>query len=86
MPCGLVGSERVRDWKRLKFPKATVQFGDPIRFERVEAPDREQSQAASEEIFARIETLWSGIRENGRTATVRARRAARRARRQATAS
>jgi 1-acyl-sn-glycerol-3-phosphate acyltransferase len=86
VPCGLVGSERVRDWKRLQFPKVTVQFGDPIRFERVEDPDRDQSQAASEAIFERIEKLWSGIRENGRTATVRARRAARRAGRQATAS
>src|SRR5918997_5418532 len=86
VPVGLVGSERVRDWKRLQFPKVTVQFGDPIRFEKVADPDRAQSQAASEEIFARIKALWTGIRENGRSATVRARRAARRAGGQATAS
>ena len=86
VPCGLVGSERVRDWKHLKRPKVTVQFGGPIRFEQVEDPDRAQSQAASEEIFCRIEELWSGIRQNGRTATVRARRAARRTGGQATAS
>jgi len=54
-----------------------VQFGDPIRFEQVEDPDRDQSQAASEEIFARIKGLWHGLRENGRAATVKARRAAR---------
>ena len=77
VPTALVGSERVRDWKRLQFPKVTVQFGDPIRFEQVEDPDRDQSQAASEEIFARIKGLWHGLRENGRTATVKARRAAR---------
>jgi 1-acyl-sn-glycerol-3-phosphate acyltransferase len=77
VPTALVGSERVRDWKRLQFPKVTVQFGDPIRFEAVEDPDRDQSQAASEEIFACIKGLWHGLRENGRTATVKARRAAR---------
>ena len=78
VPVALVGSERVRDWKRLQFPKVSVQFGDPIRFERVEEPTREQSQAASEEIFSRIRGLWEGLRENGRSATVKARRAARR--------
>ena len=77
VPTALVGSERVRDWKRLQFPKVTVQFGDPIRFEKVDEPDRDQSQAASEEIFTRIKGLWHGLRENGRTATVKARRAAR---------
>lgn len=79
VPVALVGSERVRNWKRLQFPKVSVQFGDPIRFERVEEPTREQSQAASEQIFTRIRTLWSALRENGRSATVKARRAARRA-------
>ena len=38
VPVALVGSERVRDWKRLQFPKVSVQFGDPIRFEQVEEP------------------------------------------------
>jgi 1-acyl-sn-glycerol-3-phosphate acyltransferase len=79
VPVALVGSERVRDWKRLQFPKVSVQFGEPIRFERVEEPTRDQSQAASEQIFTRIRTLWQGLRENGRGATVKAARAARRA-------
>ena len=79
VPVALVGSERVRDWKRLQFPKVSVQFGDPIRFDQVEEPTREQSQAASEQIFARIRGLWQGLRENGRGPTVKAARAARRA-------
>ena len=78
VPVGLAGSERVRDWKRLQFPKVTLQFGDPVRFEKVDEPDRSQSQAASEEIFRRIEILWNGLRQNGRSATVQAARAARR--------
>ena len=78
VPTAIAGSERVRDWKRLQLPKVTVQFGDPIRFEAVEEPDRSQSQAASEQIFTRIKALWEGLRQNGRTATVKARRDARR--------
>jgi 1-acyl-sn-glycerol-3-phosphate acyltransferase len=78
VPTALVGSESVRNWKRLQFPKVTVQFGDPIRFESVEDPTRDQSQAASEEIFSRIRGLWEGLRQNGRVATLKARRAARR--------
>jgi 1-acyl-sn-glycerol-3-phosphate acyltransferase len=84
VPVGLVGSDKVRDWKRLRFPKVSVQFGDPIRFEKVEQPTREQSQAASEEIFSRIKVIWDGLRQNGRSATVKAARAARRAARAAT--
>lgn len=79
VPVALVGSEKVRNWKKLQFPKVTCQFGDPVAFERVEDPTREQSQAASEAVFERIHVLWSGLRENGRGATVKARRAARRA-------
>jgi 1-acyl-sn-glycerol-3-phosphate acyltransferase len=82
VPVALVGSERVRNWKRFQFPKVTIQFGDPLRFEQFADPSRDQSQAASEEIFSRIRALWEGLRENGRTATLRA---ARRARRRAVA-
>jgi 1-acyl-sn-glycerol-3-phosphate acyltransferase len=77
VPVALVGSERVRNWKRFQFPKVTVQFSDPLRFEQVEAPTREQSQAASEVIFRRISTLWTSLRERGRAETMRAARAAR---------
>jgi len=77
VPVALVGSERVRDWKRLQFPKVSVQFGDPIRFERIEEPTRDQSQVASDQVFSRIRGLWQGLRENGRSATVKASRAAR---------
>ena len=54
------GTERVRNWKRLQFPKVTVQFGDPVRFEQVESPTREQSQAASEVVFEDVRELTRG--------------------------
>ncbi|HEX5909518.1 MAG TPA: hypothetical protein VFY44_03430, partial [Thermoleophilaceae bacterium] len=67
-----------RNWKRLQFPKVTVQFGDAIQFDSVAEPTREQSQAASEQIMVRIRGLWDGLRERGRSASIKAARSARR--------
>jgi 1-acyl-sn-glycerol-3-phosphate acyltransferase len=79
VPSGIAGSAKVRNWKKLQFPKVTVQYGDPIRFERVENPTREQSQAAADEIFSGIEKVYYGLQKSGRKRAVEAARAARRA-------
>jgi 1-acyl-sn-glycerol-3-phosphate acyltransferase len=79
VPVAIFGSQGARNWKRLQFPKVTVQFGDPIRFEQVEHPSREQAQAASDIVFADVQKLYYGLREGGRRRAVRAARAARRA-------
>jgi 1-acyl-sn-glycerol-3-phosphate acyltransferase len=79
VPTAIYGSERARNWKRLQFPKVTVQFGDPVRFERIESPTREQSQEASELVFEEISALYTALARNGRRRAVRAARAARRA-------
>jgi 1-acyl-sn-glycerol-3-phosphate acyltransferase len=78
VPVAIFGSQGARNWKRLQFPKVTVQFGDPIRFEQVEHPSREQAQAASEVVFEEVQRLYTGLREGGRRRAVRAARAARR--------
>ena len=77
VPIAVHGSAKVRNWRRGELPKVTVQYGDPIRFERVEAPSREQAQACSEAIFERIKGLYGGLRANGRRRAVKAARAAR---------
>ena len=79
VPTAIAGTERVRNWKRLQFPKVTVQFGDPVRFERVEEPSREQAEAASQVIFSEVRTMHSRLRTDGRRRVVKAARAARRA-------
>ena len=79
VPTAIAGTERVRNWKRLQFPKVTVQFSDPLRFERVDEPSREQAQAASEEVFDRMKALHARLCADGRREAVRAARAARRA-------
>jgi 1-acyl-sn-glycerol-3-phosphate acyltransferase len=79
IPTAIAGSERARNWKRLQFPKVTVQFGKPLRFEAVEGPSREQAQAASEVVFDRVRVLHSRLSREGRRSVVKAARAARRA-------
>ncbi len=79
VPTAIVGSERIRDWKRLRFPKVTVRYGDPVRFERVERPSRDQSQAAAEAVFERVTPLYEALRKEGRRRTVRGGRTAREA-------
>ena len=38
VPIAIYGSSRVRNWKRLQFPKVTVQYGEPMRWERDRGP------------------------------------------------
>jgi 1-acyl-sn-glycerol-3-phosphate acyltransferase len=79
VPTAIAGTERARNWKRLQFPKVTVQFGEPIRFEQAPEPTKEQAQAASELVFERVRVMHARLRTEGRRAAVRAARAARRA-------
>jgi 1-acyl-sn-glycerol-3-phosphate acyltransferase len=61
VPTAIHGSSKVRNWKRLQFPKVVVQYGDPIVWERVPDPTRDQEQAAADEIFARIKALYGRL-------------------------
>jgi 1-acyl-sn-glycerol-3-phosphate acyltransferase len=75
VPAAIAGSEGARNWKRLRFPKVTVQYGDPVQFsEKVESPSREQSQAAADIIFERIQKLFYGLRKQGRRSAIQAAR------------
>ena len=81
VPIAIHGSSRIRNWKRLQFPKTTVQYGDPVRWERIPDPTREQQQAVADEILLRDP---GAVRRPGRArpqgrAGARARAASRRA-------
>jgi 1-acyl-sn-glycerol-3-phosphate acyltransferase len=65
VPTAILGSYQVRNWKRLQFPRVTVKFGDPFRFERVGEPSRDQQQQAADEIFGRIKVLHGALSEVG---------------------
>jgi len=61
VPVAIHGSSKVRNWKRLQFPKVVVEYGDPIIWEPIADPTRDQQQAAADEIFARIRELYAGV-------------------------
>jgi 1-acyl-sn-glycerol-3-phosphate acyltransferase len=90
VPVAIYGSSRVRNWKKLQFPKVTVQYGDPIRYEQVADSTRDQQQQVAEEIFAEIKVLYSGLETLGRRGVMERvreeRRALRRAKRKRVAS
>jgi len=83
VPVAIHGSSKVRNWKRLQFPKVTVQYGDPIRWEQTADPMRDQQQAVADEVFGRIKVLYGGLDSLGRRGVVQRVRAQRRAARRA---
>jgi len=84
VPAAIHGSSKVRNWKRLQFPKVTVQYGEPMRWEAISDPTKNQQQQVANEIFAQIRGLYAELDSLGRKGVVQklreARRAARRAR------
>jgi 1-acyl-sn-glycerol-3-phosphate acyltransferase len=62
VPVAIIGSSHVRNWKRLQFPKIRVYYGHPFRYERVEAPTRDQEQAAADAIFKEVRALYEAAR------------------------
>jgi 1-acyl-sn-glycerol-3-phosphate acyltransferase len=79
VPAAIHGSSKVRNWRRLRFPKVTVRYGEPLRFERVEEPTREQQQAAADQIFDEIKALYADLEAHGRAGVLARVRAERRA-------
>jgi 1-acyl-sn-glycerol-3-phosphate acyltransferase len=61
VPVAIHGSERARQWKKLRFPKTTVQFGEPLTFAVEEAPTRERQLEVATEVFGRVRDLYEGL-------------------------
>jgi 1-acyl-sn-glycerol-3-phosphate acyltransferase len=69
VPVAIHGSEHARD---LRFPKVTIQYGEPVVFEKIDHPSREQARQASVAVFERIRAMYDALREGGRRAVARA--------------
>jgi 1-acyl-sn-glycerol-3-phosphate acyltransferase len=76
VPIAIYGSQRVRNWKRLQFPKVTVSYGEPIQFPHVANPSREQQQEVADTILAAIKALYADLEQHGVKRVRSARRAA----------
>jgi 1-acyl-sn-glycerol-3-phosphate acyltransferase len=68
VPVAIHGSEHARE---LRFPKVTIQYGEPLVFEQVQHPSREQSEHASVQVFDRIRAMYDGLCEQGRRGVVK---------------
>jgi 1-acyl-sn-glycerol-3-phosphate acyltransferase len=63
VPVAILGSHQVRNWKRLQFPRVTVRYGEPFKFDVVAHPTREQQQDVADYILERIRHLHSELAE-----------------------
>ena len=68
VPVAIHGSLGVRGWKRLQFPKVTIQYGEPLRFEREVDPSRERQLEVAQEIFASVKRMYEILDAEGRKA------------------
>jgi 1-acyl-sn-glycerol-3-phosphate acyltransferase len=74
VPVAIHGSKGVRRWKRLRFPKVTIQYGEPMSFPRERSPTRERAQDVAEQVFERVRQMYETLEEKGRRAVMRAAR------------
>jgi 1-acyl-sn-glycerol-3-phosphate acyltransferase len=79
VPIAIHGSSHIRNWKRLQFPRVTVQYGEPISWEPIEQPTREQQQAVADAILTEIRRMYAGLEQHGRRGILKRVRAERRA-------
>jgi 1-acyl-sn-glycerol-3-phosphate acyltransferase len=61
VPTAIHGSLAVRGWRRGRFPKIAVSYGEPLTFDRVSEPTREQSTEAAHRIFDRVRALYAEL-------------------------
>jgi 1-acyl-sn-glycerol-3-phosphate acyltransferase len=61
VPVAIHGSARVRGWKRMRFPKVTVQFGEAMTFPVEPSPNRERQLEVAAEIFAAVREMYEGL-------------------------
>lgn len=70
VPVAIYGSQRVRGWKRLRFPRVSVAYGDPLHYSQVSGSSREQQQEVADEVLGEVRALYGTL--SGRSAAARA--------------
>jgi 1-acyl-sn-glycerol-3-phosphate acyltransferase len=63
VPVAIYGSQRVRNWKRLRFPRVTVHYGEPVVFPVEPDPTRERQQEVADQIFAKIKRVYAALED-----------------------
>ena len=71
VPVAIHGSAGVRGWRRFRFPKVTIQYGEPMTFPLQADPSREEEQLVANQIFDRVRAMYVDLEENGRRDVLR---------------
>jgi 1-acyl-sn-glycerol-3-phosphate acyltransferase len=71
VPMAIHGSAQVRGWKRFRFPKVTVQYGEPLTFPAEANASRERQQEVANEIFDEVRKMYVALEEKGRRGVIR---------------
>ena len=61
----------MRGWKRLRFPKVTIQYGEPMTFDVVPSPSRERQLEVATQIFERVREMYGALEEKGRRGVIK---------------
>ncbi|TMK55898.1 MAG: 1-acyl-sn-glycerol-3-phosphate acyltransferase [Actinobacteria bacterium] len=61
VPVAIHGSERARQWTKMRFPKVTIQFGEPVTYPVEAAPSRERQLEVATQIFGKVRELYEGL-------------------------
>jgi 1-acyl-sn-glycerol-3-phosphate acyltransferase len=61
VPVAILGSAQTRNWKRLNFPRVTVRYDEPFKFDIVEHPTRDQQQQVADYILEKIRTVHAQL-------------------------
>jgi 1-acyl-sn-glycerol-3-phosphate acyltransferase len=72
VPVAIHGSAGVRGWRRFRFPKVTVQFGEPVTFPVEAAPGKERQLEVAGEVFDRVRLMYTALEEKGRSGVIKA--------------
>ena len=72
VPVAIHGSMGVRRWRKFSFPKVTIQYGEPIVFDVVPDPTREQQIEVATTIFERVREMYDGLEAHGRRGVIKA--------------
>jgi 1-acyl-sn-glycerol-3-phosphate acyltransferase len=63
VPVAIHGSERARQWTKLRFPKVTIQFGEAVTYPVEAEPSRQRQLEVATQIFGRVRELYEGLAE-----------------------
>ena len=61
VPVAIYGSAKVRRWRRFRFPKIRVEFGEPLSFPVEPSPSRERQMEVAGEVFGEVRRMYEGL-------------------------